>query len=75
MVDMQEGYPPEFNCMNEHYGMSFVKDGRAEIDIATGKLTSEKASKHIKVVRWSTVGCLITWYPQVLVLPPRQGFV
>lgn len=41
LASLEEGSPPEFNCMKEHYGMSFVK-GDAGSDIAEGTLTSEK---------------------------------
>lgn len=37
----EEGTPPGFNCMNEHFGMTFVK-GIAEKTIAYGTLKSEK---------------------------------
>lgn len=36
-----EGSPPEFNCMNEHYGLSFEK-GDAGKTSAVGTLTADK---------------------------------
>lgn len=36
-----EGSPPEFNCMNEHYGLSFEK-GDAGRTSAVGTLTADK---------------------------------
>lgn len=41
LASFEEGSPAEFNCMNEHYGMSFVK-GPAGEKVAVGELTSGK---------------------------------
>lgn len=43
MAGFEEGNPPEFICMNEHYGMGFAKEEAGET-VAHGKLTSAKVS-------------------------------
>lgn len=42
---LEEGSPPEFICMNEHYGLSFEK-GEAGESYADGELTSDKVCVH-----------------------------
>ncbi|CAB1117973.1 unnamed protein product [Ectocarpus sp. CCAP 1310/34] len=49
LVHLEEGSPPEFICMNEHYGLSFEK-GEAGETYADGELTSDK------VLNWSLLG-------------------
>ncbi|CAM9168051.1 unnamed protein product [Ectocarpus fasciculatus] len=46
---LEEGSPPEFVCMNEHYGLSFEK-GEAGETYAEGEITSDK------VLNWSLLG-------------------
>lgn len=43
LTKYMEGTIPEFNCMNEHYEMEFVK-GEAQEEFAEGTLSSEKVS-------------------------------
>ncbi|CAM9532086.1 unnamed protein product [Ectocarpus sp. 4 AP-2014] len=49
LVLLEEGSPPEFICMNDHYGLSFEK-GEAGETYADGELTSDK------VLNWSLLG-------------------
>ena len=44
LAELEEGSPPDFNCMNDHYGMSFVK-GEAGEGMAEGTLTSDKVAR------------------------------
>lgn len=40
----EEGSPPEFNCMNEHYGLSFER-GAAVATPVSGMLKADKVKE------------------------------
>lgn len=49
-TSLLEGSPPEFNCMNEHYGLSFERGQDGE-SYASGTLRAEKVHR-IRQQHW-----------------------
>lgn len=65
LAEFEEGSPPDFNCMNEHYEMEFVKEVGAGKTVAKGTLTSNKVkffiAKRGRGRRCFDVACIV-WF-------------